>query len=65
MAQAMAKPCGVEAMKNRMINQYIEEFGKIVQGSQLTVVPKELAQIRGFFEGLEKVVHSTKGDQKP
>ena len=54
-ADAMEKPCGDQAAKMRIVEKYIEEFGKIVKGSEVTVVPAQLANIKGFFEGIQKV----------
>ena len=54
-ADAMEKPCGDQAAKMRIVEKYIEEFGNIVKGSEVTVVPAQLANIKGFFEGIQKV----------
>ena len=52
----MRKPLGgTEAIKMRIVEQFIDEFGKILQTSNVSVVPAQLASIRGFFEGMAKV----------
>ncbi|MCP4298923.1 MAG: SPFH/Band 7/PHB domain protein, partial [Proteobacteria bacterium] len=52
---AVSKPGGELALKMRIIDQFIEEFGKIVNRASLKVVPTQLANIKGFFEGLSHV----------
>ncbi len=54
-ASAIEKPGGNLALKMRITEQFIDELGKILQGSKLTVVPENLANIKGFFEGLTRV----------
>ncbi len=59
-SEALAKPGGTEALKIKLIEQFIEEFGKIVNTSKVTVVPSQLANIKGFFEGMGKVTNEIK-----
>ncbi len=54
-SEALSKPGGSEAMKIKLIEQFIEEFGKIIGDSNVTVVPSQLANIKGFFEGMGKI----------
>lgn len=54
-AQAIQKPGGNLALKMRITEQFIDELGTILKGSNLTVVPENLANIKGFFEGLTRV----------
>ena len=54
-SEALAKPGGAEALKVKLVEQYIEEFGKIVNTSKVTVVPAQLANIKGFFEGVGQI----------
>jgi regulator of protease activity HflC (stomatin/prohibitin superfamily) len=61
-AAAIRKPGGVQAIQMRILEQYIEEFGKILNSANVTVVPQQLANIKGFFEGLGKV-STAMGDQ--
>jgi regulator of protease activity HflC (stomatin/prohibitin superfamily) len=51
-AQAISQPGGDRAVKMRILEQYLDEFGKILDRSAVTVVPQGLANIKGFFEGL-------------
>ncbi len=54
-AAAIRKPGGSLAIKMRITEQFIDEFGKILQTSRVTVVPEQLANIKGFFEGIGRV----------
>lgn len=57
-SEALSKPGGQEALKVKLIEQFIEEFGKIVNTSNITVVPSELANIKGIFEGFGKITEN-------
>ncbi len=52
LSEALGKPGGEKALKVKLIEQFIEEFGKIVNTSNVTVVPSQLANIKGFFESM-------------
>jgi regulator of protease activity HflC (stomatin/prohibitin superfamily) len=54
-ASAIQKQGGMMAIRMRIVEQFIDEFGKILTSSSLTVVPENLANIKGFFEGLTRV----------
>ncbi|MBU3915230.1 paraslipin [bacterium] len=54
-AQAIASPGGTRAVEMRILDQYIEELGNILGKSNVTVVPAQLANIKGFFEGMGRV----------
>ncbi len=60
-AQAISKPGGDAAVKMRILEQYIDELGRIVGESGVTVVPADLANIKGFFEGIGRVSSSMSG----
>ena len=36
-------------------DHFIDEFGEIVQKANVSVVPAQLANIKGFFEGITRV----------
>ncbi len=55
---ALTLPGGDVAAKMRIVEQYVEELGRIIQGSQISVVPAELAKVRGFFEGMSHLSQS-------
>lgn len=54
-AQAINKPGGAEAIKMRIVEQLIDEFGQIIQTANVSVVPGSLANLKGFFEGMTQV----------
>ncbi|HSP06729.1 MAG TPA: stomatin-like protein [Acidobacteriota bacterium] len=54
-AQAINKPGGSQAIKMRIIEQLIDEFGQIIQTADVSVVPASLANLKGFFEGIGRV----------
>ena len=66
-ADAIEKPKGRDAVNMRICETYIKEFGQIIRRSDVTVVPKELANIKGVFEGLARVstgIPVVDGDRK-
>jgi regulator of protease activity HflC (stomatin/prohibitin superfamily) len=54
-AEAIQKPGGPMAVKMQIIDQFITEFGRILEVSDVTVLPSQLANIKGFFEGIGEV----------
>lgn len=54
-AESIRKPGGSTAIKMQIIEQFIDEFGKILQSANVSVVPSQLANIHGFFEGISEV----------
>ena len=59
-AEAMQRPGGELAVKTKLVEQYIDEFGKIIQHSNVSVLPTETANLKTFFEGISKVSDHTK-----
>jgi regulator of protease activity HflC (stomatin/prohibitin superfamily) len=53
--EAIRKPGGSAALQMRLIERFIEQLGKVMREADVTVVPAELANIKGFFEGLSRV----------
>jgi regulator of protease activity HflC (stomatin/prohibitin superfamily) len=54
-AGAIQRPGGSAAVKTQLIEQFVEEYGQILQGANVSVVPAQLANIKGFFEGVTQV----------
>lgn len=54
-AAAIRKPGGAQAIKMRIMEQFLNEFGQIVQKASVTVVPGSMANMKAFFEGLTQV----------
>ena len=63
-AGAIAKPGGNEAVAMQIKEHFIEEFGEIVQNANVSVVPAQLANIKGFFEGITQVADSIPSGEK-
>tara|TARA_R100001143_G_scaffold63579_1_gene72370 strand:- start:4864 stop:5814 length:951 start_codon:yes stop_codon:yes gene_type:complete len=60
-AEAISKPGGETAVKTKLVEQYIDEFGKILKKSTVSVLPTETANLKTFFEGVGKISHHTTG----
>lgn len=63
-ADAISKPGGEVAVKTKLVEQYIDEFGKILQTSKVSVLPTETANLKTFFEGVGKISSHTTGDSR-
>ena len=53
-AQAVQRPGGDAAVRMHVLEEFIDQFGQILQESNVSVVPRELANIPGIFEGLAR-----------
>lgn len=56
-AKAIAAPYGDKAVKTRIIQQYISELGKVMDQENVTVVPADLANIKGVMSSVQKMVN--------
>ena len=54
-ATAIRQPGGAQAVKMEVLEQFIEAFGRILEASDVSVVPAQLATLQGFFEGIGEV----------
>jgi len=63
-SEAIRKPGGPQAIKMRIVEQFIDEFGKIVQNSKITVVPPQMANLKAFFEGVEKLTGAVREEKR-
>ena len=54
-ATAIRQPGGAMAVKMEVLEQFIEAFGRILEASDVSVVPAQLATLQGFFEGIGEV----------
>ena len=63
-ADAIRAPSGDLAVKAQLTEQYIAELGRILEGAKVSVVPENVARLRGFFEGLSQVGAATTNDPK-
>jgi len=60
-AQAASAPSGDKAIKMRLLEQFINQTGKVLKTADVSVVPSELAKLEGFFEGVTEVTKTVKG----
>ncbi len=60
-SEALAKAGGNEAMNMLLKEQFIKQVGAILENSRVSVVPAEVAKLEGFFEGMEQVTSTVKG----
>lgn len=59
-AQSIKNPGGPMAVKMQLLERFIEELEKILKHANLSVIPNEMANIVGFFEGMSEVAGSLK-----
>ena len=53
--EATRKPGGPTAVKMRIVEHFVDELGRILERCDVSVVPADLANIKGFFEGMGRV----------
>ena len=63
-AEAIQRPGGNAAVKTQLIEQFVEEYGKILESAHVSVVPAQLASIKGFFERVSQVGDAISDDPK-
>ena len=54
-AAAVQKKGGSAALKMQLVEEYIETISEIATESNVSVVPLELAKLKGFFEGISDI----------
>jgi regulator of protease activity HflC (stomatin/prohibitin superfamily) len=59
-AEAIQQPGGDLAVKTKLVEQYIKQFGNIIQKSNVSVLPTETANLKTFFEGVSTISDHTK-----
>ncbi len=62
-AEAISRPGGDMAVKTKLVEQYIDEFGNILKHSNISVLPTETANLKTFFEGVGKISSHTATDK--
>lgn len=58
-SSAIAKPGGDLAVKTKLIEQFINQLGNVIEKSNVSVLPTETANLKTFFEGVSKVSDHT------
>lgn len=59
-AEAIERPGGELAVKTKLVEQYIKQFGNILEKSKVSVLPTETANLKTFFEGVSQISDHTK-----
>lgn len=54
-AEAINSTGGDKAVKMQLLDQFIGELGKVMEGAKVSFLPSEMANIKAAFEGIEKV----------
>lgn len=62
-AAAIDGPGGRLAVQTQLIEEYLEQFGRIMKDSDITVLPAEVAQLRGALDGVSKVMGQVHGGE--
>lgn len=62
-AEAIQKPGGSTAVKMRIIEDFLEELGLVLQKSKISVVPARIAELQAYFQGLSTL--TTPGSAAP
>ena len=60
-AKAAAKPSGDQAIKMRLLEQFISQTSNILKTADVSIMPSEVAKLDGFFQGMEKITENVKG----
>ena len=60
-AEAINQPGGDLAVKMQLVEQYIDELNNVLGKADVTVLPENMANIKAFFDGTEKLVNPIKG----
>jgi len=58
-SKAIAKPGGDLAVKTKLIEQFINQLGNVMDNANISVLPTETANLKTFFEGVGKVSDNT------
>ena len=56
-AHAINEKSGNTAVKMQLIEQYIDELGDVLAKAKVSVLPKDMANIKGIFEGANKITN--------
>lgn len=59
-ANAIAHEGGEKAVKLQLVETFIDELSTIMNGADISIMPKEMARVTGVFEGLDQVTQNLK-----
>jgi regulator of protease activity HflC (stomatin/prohibitin superfamily) len=58
-SEAIAKKGGDLAVKTKLIEQFISQLGTVMNKANISVLPTETANLKTFFEGVDKISDHT------
>lgn len=64
-SEAIAKPGGDLAVKTKLIEQFINQLGNVMDKANVSVLPTETANLKTFFEGVGKISDHTPQHTNP
>lgn len=59
-AEAINGQGGDKAVKMQLLEQFIDEVGKVMKGAKISFLPSEMGNIKAAFEGFDKVTQPIK-----
>lgn len=61
LSKSINEPGGMDALHLRLLESFISQIAVVMETAEVSIVPAEMAQLRGFFEGMEHVTDTIKG----
>ncbi len=61
-AEAISENGGDKAVRMQLLEQFVEEVGKVMEGAKISFMPTEMATIKAAFEGVDKVTNNMKAE---
>ncbi len=59
-AKSISLPGGDSAVKLKLVDQFVSELGRLFDKADVSVLPNEMANIRGVFEGFDQISDNIK-----
>lgn len=59
-SEAISSSGGNEAMELMLKEQFIDQIGGILEQSDVSMIPSEMAKMEGFFAGIDQIVKASK-----
>ena len=57
-AAAISRPGGQTAKNLKLVEQYVDRLDSLLREADVSVVPREMAQMEGFFAGIDQVAQA-------
>ena len=58
--KSISQPGGGKAKNLRLVGQFVDELGNIIEKADVSVLPNEMANIKGVFEGFGQITDTVK-----